>query len=98
MMEALLIVALAVVAVTLVTAGAVLLLHFWVRRVHPTVRVLLAALVGAGLFLLPIWFDGADFVVYLAVLAGAGVLSFPTAYLATRKLERTTENVFSAFE
>ena len=97
-MEEVLIVTVAVLAVIFVTAGAVLLLHFWMLRVHQTVRVLLAALIGAGLFLLPVWFDGADYTVYLAVLAGAGIASFPTAYFATRKLERPKENVSLIFE
>lgn len=78
--------------IVFVTLGCVLLTWFWARRLSVMFRALVATGAGALLLLVPLIVigDAGDeaMVILLGGAAMIGIIAFPVAFLATRKLER----------
>jgi hypothetical protein len=87
-----------VLILVLLTCGAALLLHFWARHLPQGVRIFLGAVLGPGsLLLYPMllgvayggfFYAEIGFGFFLIGLLTIGLVGFPTAFLATRKLDR----------
>ena len=82
----------AALLVVFVTLGCVLLTSFWFRRWSVTMRSLIAAFGGAFAMFVPIVLmeeaRGEVWSLITGLVAIFGVIGFPVALLATRKVER----------
>jgi hypothetical protein len=83
------------VVLVFVTLGCVLLAHFWLRRIGGTPRALLSSGISILIFLVPmaaVEGTGESWFVLPVVAVMLAILAFPTAFLATRKLDREIRN------
>jgi hypothetical protein len=93
---------LATLVIVFVTLGCVLLAFFWARRLSVTQRALLATAIADIVLVVPFSILAAEGLLPLmGGIAVVGVLGFPAAFLATRKLDRrkrAEEGVAAVFE
>ena len=100
--ETILMILFTLAVIVFVTLGAVLLTFFLLRRIPKTQRALLATVLVDVVLGVPITLlSGEGVVVLVGLSVMVGVVGFPTAFLATRKLDRIKqagESVAAVFE
>ena len=108
MMSAILGIAIFIVVIVMSTLGSVLLAQFVIGKSSRAVRVAAATILGPGMMLIPFsimaLFDGdagglaAFFGIGVIGMVMCGIVSWPTAYFATKKLDRLTYFDVETFE
>lgn len=97
-----------ILILAMMTLGAVLLTKFLAVRLSRSARIAIAAIVGPASLLVPVFsiglFEGeSDYLaIFLGITIGGvllfGLISFPVALFATRRLDRLTQFDLETFE